>query len=65
MARPIKDTPILMGEDARRFETWMKENESKKISDAEYSRIKEAGKSIKLFNSMEEYKTYNASTLGS
>jgi hypothetical protein len=65
MARPIKDTPILKGENARRFETWMKENESKKISDAEYSRIKKAGKSIKLFNSMEEYNIYNASTLGS
>ena len=25
MARPIKETPILFGEDARRFETRMKE----------------------------------------
>lgn len=24
MARPIKETPILYGEDARRFEDWMK-----------------------------------------
>ena len=24
MARPIKETPILFGEDARRFEEWMK-----------------------------------------
>ena len=26
MARPIKETPILYGEDARRFEARMKEN---------------------------------------
>lgn len=26
MARPIKETPILFGEDARRFEERMKEN---------------------------------------
>jgi len=26
MARPIKETPILYGEDARRFEERMKEN---------------------------------------
>lgn len=30
MARPVKDTPVLEGEDARRFEAWMAENEGKK-----------------------------------
>ena len=28
MARPIKETPILFGEDARRFEELMKEKRS-------------------------------------
>ena len=30
MAKPIKETPVLTGEDARHFETWMTENEGKK-----------------------------------
>ncbi len=33
MARPIKETPILFGEDARRFEARM--NEVRKESDAD------------------------------
>jgi len=65
MARPIKDTPVLVGKNARQFETWMKKNESKKISSSEYARIKEAGRNIKVFNSMEEYERFNASSIGS
>lgn len=38
MARPIKETPILTGEDARRFEEAIKENESKKVSSQEYEK---------------------------
>ena len=37
MARPIKETPILYGEDARRFEARMKER--RRISAEERARI--------------------------
>ena len=37
MARPIKETPILYGEDARRFEARMKEK--RRISQEERTRI--------------------------
>ncbi len=38
MARPIKETPILYGEDARRFEARMKEK--RRISPEERARMK-------------------------
>ena len=38
MARPIKETPMLFGEDARRFEARMKER--RRISSEERARIK-------------------------
>lgn len=38
MARPIKETPILYGEDARRFEERMKEH--RRVSQEERARIK-------------------------
>ena len=38
MARPIKETPILFGEDARRFEARMKEH--RRVSPEERARIK-------------------------
>lgn len=38
MARPIRETPILHGEDARRFEERMKH--PRKVSDAERQRVK-------------------------
>ena len=47
MARPIKETPILYGEDARRFEARMKER--RRVSPEERARIKanyEAVKSV-------------------
>lgn len=37
MARPIKETPILFGEDARRFEARMKEH--RRISAEERARM--------------------------
>ena len=40
MARPIKETPILFGEDARRFEARMKEK--RHISAEERTRMDEA-----------------------
>lgn len=41
MARPIKETPILYDEDSDRFLEEVKENELKKVSDAEYYRTLE------------------------
>ncbi|TAL46798.1 MAG: hypothetical protein EPN89_09795 [Methylovulum sp.] len=64
MATPIKDTPVLTGKDARRFEAWMKENEGKKVSPEEYARIKDAGKKMRVFNNMEDYERYCASSSG-
>lgn len=40
MALPIKDTPVLTGEDARRFLAQMKANENKKASPEEMARMK-------------------------
>jgi hypothetical protein len=39
MARPVKETPILTGKDARRFEKATKANENKRISLEEQQRI--------------------------
>ncbi|MEJ2255285.1 MAG: hypothetical protein P8Y75_13165 [Nitrospirota bacterium] len=39
MAKPIKETPILHGKDAERFQNKIKENESRKVSRAEYERV--------------------------
>ena len=61
MARPVKDTPVLEGEDARRFEAWMAENEGKKISQDAKLRIERAGQKFRVFNSMKEYEEFNAS----
>lgn len=47
MARPIKETPILYGEDARRFEARMKER--RRISAEERERI---DANYKLFMNM-------------
>lgn len=38
MARPIKQTPILTGEAARRFEEALKNNDKKKVSEESYKR---------------------------
>lgn len=35
MAKPIKETPILFGEDARRFETRMKEKRTESPEERE------------------------------
>jgi hypothetical protein len=39
MAKPIKDTPILKGNDAKRFTEQIRANETRKISDSEYSKL--------------------------
>ena len=38
MARKIKETPVLSGKDADRFEKAVKANESKSVSHASYNR---------------------------
>lgn len=38
MARPVKETPVLSGKDAKRFERQIKENEKRQVSEAEYRR---------------------------
>ena len=45
MARPIKETPILYGEDARRFEARMKQR--RRISAEERARINAAYEAVK------------------
>ena len=39
MAKPIKDTPILKGKDAKRFSADIRANETRKISQAEYKKL--------------------------
>lgn len=48
MAKPIKETPILLGRDAERFNKIIKENENKKVSAVDYERAAKTYKSIKL-----------------
>lgn len=38
MARPIKETPVLKGKDARKFEAELKKSESRKVSSENYKR---------------------------
>lgn len=64
MATPIKDTPVLTGNDARRFDAWMKKNEGKKISQEERDRIIAAGKKFQVVNGMGEYESYRAGSTG-
>ena len=39
MAKPIKETPILSGKDAKRFSKIISENKGKRASTAEYKRV--------------------------
>lgn len=64
MATPIKDTPVLTGKDAQRFDAWLKNNEGKKITQEERDRIMAAGKKIRVVNGMDEYERYRAGTSG-
>jgi len=48
MAKPIKETPILFGKDADRFESEIKKNESRKVSEKEYKRA------ISIFSKVRE-----------
>lgn len=42
MAKPIKETPILRGKDAERFNRIIKENETKKVPAEDYERARKA-----------------------
>jgi len=41
MARPIKDTPVIKGKDAKRFIERKAQNDKKKASPAEIAKIKD------------------------
>ena len=41
MARPIKDTPVLKGNDAKRFIERKKQNDTRKASPTEIAKMKE------------------------
>ena len=42
MAKPIKETPVLMGEDAKRFLKHKKESKGKKIDPEKLKKMKES-----------------------
>ena len=48
MARPIKETPVLTGKHALKFEKEIKQNESKKVTTESYQRALRAYNNIKL-----------------
>lgn len=50
MARPVKETPVLTGKDARRFETILKKNENVKVPRESYDRAMQTFNRIKLSN---------------
>lgn len=39
MAKPIKETPVLMGKEAERFVEEAKANETKRISESDYKKM--------------------------
>jgi len=48
MARPVKETPVLTGEDAKRFTDAMKANETKTITPEDFKRITDARRTIRF-----------------
>lgn len=48
MARPIKETPVLSGSDARRFEKAIKENAERKVPRESYERAINVFRNIKI-----------------
>lgn len=48
MARPVKETPVLTGSDAKRFERQIKENEKRSVSEAEYQRALKTYQNVQL-----------------
>jgi hypothetical protein len=52
MARKVKDTPVLTGEDARRFEKKIAENASCKVSREEHERAEAVYKQVMAASSL-------------
>ena len=48
MASKVKDTPVLRGKDAERFNKNMREVEQKSVSKQEYSRMMAVFKSVRI-----------------
>ncbi len=48
MATPVKETPILLGKDARRFKKATEANKNKTITPQERQRILDAWQTIKV-----------------
>ncbi len=48
MARPIKETPVLKGKDARHFEKEIKRNEARKVSNEKYQRAIDVYRRVKI-----------------
>lgn len=48
MARPVKETPVLEGKDARRFEEEIKRNKLRVVPREEYLRAMENYRSVKI-----------------
>ncbi len=48
MARPVKETPVLTGKDAKRFDLQIKENEKRKVPQSEYRQALKTFAAVKL-----------------
>jgi hypothetical protein len=48
MAKPIKETPILSGRDAKRFREIVKNNENIKVPKADFERAEKAFANLKI-----------------
>ena len=55
MSLPIKETPILRGEDARRFREQVEKNKSKPVSREEYGRAKKTYDELKRKNKLIDF----------
>ncbi len=48
MAKPIKDTPVLSGKDAKRFNEIVKRNENIKVPRSDFERAKRAYANLRI-----------------
>lgn len=55
MAKEIRETPILKGKDAARFEEMIKKNESRKVSAQEYQQGKTAYEAFGFANKADQF----------
>lgn len=62
MATPVKDTPVLFGEDARRFRERMLNPPP--ASQEEIDRAHRVYERTRVFNSLEEYERFRAGQAG-